>query len=111
MRYATFAILCITIAALSSLGAAATCLQAAEPAAPLLCEVREPESSLPATVPADRVRPGTEKIDLPEKHKKRCPETGYVNCMPPVSEERRERCNREYIEWMKEHCPGAKVVY
>ena len=107
----TPAILCIMIAALSSLGAAARWIQAAEPAASLPCEVREHESSLPAIVPADRVRPGTEKIDPPEKHKKRCPETAYVNCMPPISEERRARCNREYIEWMKEHCPGAKVVY
>ena len=103
--------LCVVMAALSCLGAPAKDLKAAEPGALLACRVEEPISSLPVVKPADRVRPGTEKIDLPAKHKKTCPETGYVNCMPPISAERRARCSREYIEWMKEHCPGAKVVY
>jgi hypothetical protein len=35
----------------------------------------------------------------------------YVNCMPPVPEQSRAMCRPEYLQWMKEHCPGAEVVY
>jgi hypothetical protein len=31
--------------------------------------------------------------------------------MPPIPESRRQACSREYLEWMKVHCPNAEVVY
>lgn len=40
-----------------------------------------------------------------------CPQTKYINCMPPVPRERKELCSRECIEWIKEHCPGIEIVY
>jgi hypothetical protein len=110
MRYLTPAALCIMIAALS-FGMPARRLHAAAPDTSLLCQVEERSGPTTTVLPADRVRPGTEKIDPPEKHRKNCPETRYVNCMPPVPEERRARCSREYIKWMKENCPGSEVVY
>lgn len=40
-----------------------------------------------------------------------CPEGEYVNCMPPISEEKVEICNDEaYKEWAQENC-GVEFVY
>ncbi len=53
---------------------------------------------------------GGAKQNSLEPSTKSCPHTTYINCMPPVPKERRPMCTREYLEWMKEHCPGVRVV-
>jgi hypothetical protein len=40
-----------------------------------------------------------------------CPRTKYIDCMPPVPEEKRLLCSPEYLKWIKEHCPDVEVVY
>ncbi|OPY93444.1 MAG: hypothetical protein A4E73_00115 [Syntrophaceae bacterium PtaU1.Bin231] len=62
---------------------------------------------LPVEPPAG---PATPCKGIPEP-RKACPQTPYINCMPPVPEKNRSMCSREYLEWLKEHCPGVKVVY
>lgn len=50
-------------------------------------------------------------VSSPGKARYTCPSTKYINCMPPVEKSARDRCNHEYLEWAKGHCPGFKVVY
>ncbi len=40
-----------------------------------------------------------------------CPQTRYIDCMPPVSAARRAMCGKQYLEWLKVNCPGVEVVY
>ncbi len=46
-----------------------------------------------------------------QEPRKTCPRTPSINCLPPVPEKNRSLCSREYLEWVKENCPGVKVVY
>lgn len=85
------------------------------PAAPLtMVQLTPPVPPVPSPDPA-LVTPdqgGTPQGPRPpERPRFRCPETRYVNCMPPVPESRRSTCSRAYLEWMKAHCPNAEVVY
>ncbi len=43
--------------------------------------------------------------------RKTCPQTRYIDCMPPVKEESRKMCSKEYLDWIKKHCPDVEVVY
>lgn len=54
--------------------------------------------------------PPTAGPGFPER-REACPSTAYINCMPPVPKERRSMCSPAYLHWIKEHCPGVKVVY
>ena len=54
---------------------------------------------------------GTSEGPRPPGAQFQCPKTRYVDCMPPVQNGRRESCTREYLEWMKAHCPNSQVVY
>jgi hypothetical protein len=53
---------------------------------------------------------GGAKKDRQEPSPGVCPQTTYLNCMPVVPKERREMCTKEYLEWIKENCPGVRVV-
>ena len=40
-----------------------------------------------------------------------CPEGEYVNCMPPIAEDKIEICNdEEYKQWIEENCE-VEFVY
>jgi capsular polysaccharide biosynthesis protein len=42
----------------------------------------------------------------------KCPPTGiYINCMPPITEERQSICGGEYYGWIKTNCPDVKFTY
>ncbi len=60
--------------------------------------------------PAEPMRPAVRLPDVPDLSPRECPGR-YINCMPPVPKEKREMCSREYLDWVKEHCPSVKVVY
>ena len=62
------------------------------------------------SAPAADPTAGGDKKDRQEPSPRVCPQTTYLNCMPVVPKERREMCTREYLEWIKENCPGVKVV-
>jgi hypothetical protein len=40
-----------------------------------------------------------------------CPRKKTIDCMPPVREEMRLQCSREYLEWVGRNCPDVRVVY
>lgn len=40
-----------------------------------------------------------------------CPTTSYLNCMPPITEARRQACSKDYIAWVQKNCPKTQVVY
>jgi len=40
-----------------------------------------------------------------------CPTTPYLNCMPPIGEDRRQACSKEYVAWVQAHCPKTQIVY
>jgi len=40
-----------------------------------------------------------------------CPRKKTIDCMPPVREEMRPLCTREYIEWVGRNCPDVMVVH
>ena len=40
-----------------------------------------------------------------------CPTAVYLNCMPPISAERRESCAKDYLAWVQVHCPKTQIVY
>jgi len=37
-----------------------------------------------------------------------CPENGWVNCMPMLTEKGKKNCSSEAIEWYKANCPNFK---
>jgi len=37
-----------------------------------------------------------------------CPKTGWINCMPILTEERKKLCLPEAISWYKKNCPEFK---
>jgi len=39
-----------------------------------------------------------------------CPEDGWINCMPMLSEEGKKYCSREAIQWYETNCPSFKGV-
>jgi hypothetical protein len=61
----------------------------------------------------DKVPPTKQvpEIGPPENCPGNCPQSRYLDCMPPVKEENRLMCTRECLEWIKEHCPNVEVVY
>ncbi len=54
------------------------------------------------------VQPAVEPSDIPHYV---CPKTKYIDCMPPVREEKREVCSQEYRKWAESNCPGIRFVY
>lgn len=40
-----------------------------------------------------------------------CPPTAYLNCMPPITEDRRQSCSKDYIAWVQANCPNTQIVY
>jgi hypothetical protein len=40
-----------------------------------------------------------------------CPPTAYINCMPPITEDRRQSYSKDYIAWVQANCPNTQVVY
>jgi hypothetical protein len=119
MRCAAFFAPWVMMVALSAPGAAADCLPAMAPTGILLSQLPTPAGSpsVPglSTSPMQQVEPpigpAPAKPAPSEARRFSCPSTKYVNCMPPVPEHLRPMCNPEYLQWMKEHCPGAEVVY
>lgn len=39
-----------------------------------------------------------------------CPENGWVNCMPILTEDGKRRCSQEARDWYKENCPDFRGV-
>jgi hypothetical protein len=84
-------------------------------AAPLT--VGQPTPLTPPVPPPDvmpmTLRPprGPEGVRPPEGVERKCPETRYVNCMPPVQGTARSMCSAEYLKWAKANCPKFEVVY
>lgn len=37
-----------------------------------------------------------------------CPENGWENCMPILTEEAQRQCTKEALEWKKAHCPNFR---
>ena len=60
-------------------------------------------------------RPVDKNLDRPgeatDGSNKKCPQPGYLDCMPTVSGEDRSMCTPDYLQWIKEHCPDVNVVY
>jgi hypothetical protein len=119
MRCAALLVLWVMMVALLPLGVAADSLPSTEPPGILLSQLPTPtgSSSVPglSTSPMQQLEPpigpAPAKPAPSEARRFSCPSTRYVNCMPPVPEHLRPMCNPEYLRWMKEHCPGAEVVY
>jgi hypothetical protein len=109
----------VTMAAFPDSGAVAECLPSEEPMSILLSQLPGPAVSpsppAPATSPVlpvePPINPAPAKPNPPEPPRNTCPSTTYVNCMPPVPAQSRTMCGPEYLQWMKEHCPGVEVVY
>jgi hypothetical protein len=40
-----------------------------------------------------------------------CPPTAYLNCMPPITADRREACSRGYIAWVQAHCEYRRSLF
>lgn len=40
-----------------------------------------------------------------------CPPAAYINCMPPITEDRRQSCSKDYIAWVQANCPNTQVGY
>jgi len=40
-----------------------------------------------------------------------CPTAVYLNCMPPISADRRESCAKDYLAWVQTHCPKTQIVH
>ena len=70
-----------------------------------------PAVSTSALPDEPQIRPMPEESNIPEVPPRVCPATRYVNCMPPVPQERRSMCSSNYVKWIKEHCPGVEVTY
>lgn len=47
-------------------------------------------------------------IDQPAQQKYTCPESGWVGCMPILSEEGKRACSKEAMNWYKTNCPNFK---
>jgi hypothetical protein len=118
MRYPAAVALWMMIVILHVPGAAADA-GPCEPTGVLLSQVTGPAASpsepgvdSSSALPVEpRVRPGEALTNSPEQPRKSCPKSAYINCMPPVPRERRPFCSREYLQWVKGHCPGVMVVY
>jgi len=50
-------------------------------------------------------------IALPKQPGGTCPQVRYIDCMPPLTDQARQMCGKDYLEWIKEHCPCVKVVF
>jgi len=37
-----------------------------------------------------------------------CPQNGWIDCMPILTEEKKKACSPEAISWYKENCPNFK---
>jgi hypothetical protein len=119
MVYLAFLVLGVMMVAFPTPGAAADCLPSMAPTGILLSQLPAPAGSpsVPglSTSPMQQLEPpigsAPAKPASPEAPRLTCPPTKYVNCMPPVPEQSRPMCRPEYLPWMKEHCPGAEVVY
>jgi len=117
MRCTAVLVLWVMMVALPALGVAADCLPSMERTGILLGQLPAPSPSVPglSTSPMQPLQPpigpAPARPTPAEAPRSTCPPTKYVNCMPPVPEHLRPMCNPEYLQWMKEHCPGAEVVY
>lgn len=40
--------------------------------------------------------------------KYQCPKTGWVNCMPILTEDAKKACSSDAIKWYKANCPNFK---
>jgi hypothetical protein len=71
-----------------------------------------PETSTSSIVPEGQpVDKADQPVNGDEDSRRKCPRTEYINCMPPVSGPAKAFCDPDYLRWVKEHCPGVKVVY
>lgn len=59
-------------------------------------------------IPPVKMLPG---IASPKQPGGTCPQVRYIDCMPPLAEQARQMCGKEYLEWIKEHCPEVEVVF
>ena len=41
-------------------------------------------------------------------NKYQCPKTGWVNCMPILTEDAKKACSSDAIKWYKTNCPNFK---
>jgi hypothetical protein len=59
---------------------------------------------------ADAPAPGSPQAapKLPQEY--HCPPTA-IHFMPPISDDRRESCSKDYIAWVQAHCPNSQIVY
>ena len=60
---------------------------------------------------ADAPAPGPAQAAPKPPQEYHCPPTAYINCMPPISADRRESCSKDYIAWVQAHCPNSQIVY
>jgi len=69
------------------------------------------DAAQPMTASGERT--GTVRQAVEPSHTRNyvCPSKQYINCMPPIEKSRRDQCNPEFLQWVKGHCPGVKVVY
>ena len=119
MRRLVAVMLWMTMTAFPVSAAAAGFLPSQEPLGLLLCQLPAPADSpsppsptTPPVLPVEPpVGPAPGKPNPPYPPRNTCPSTRYVNCMPPVPPQSRTLCAPEYLQWMKEHCPGVEVVY
>ena len=65
----------------------------------------------PMTASGDRNGTVRQAVEPSKTTRYTCPSKQYINCMPPMEKSRQDLCNHEYLQWVKGHCPGVKVVY
>lgn len=51
-----------------------------------------------------------QSIRVPEE-KRQCPATRTLDCMPLSAASQQGLCKKDYLAWIKSHCPGTDVVY
>jgi hypothetical protein len=68
-----------------------------------------PAGAADAPLPSQPIGPAQEGPKRQPEYQ--CPTAQYLNCMPPITADRRPSCSKDYIAWVQAHCPKTQVVY
>ncbi len=78
------------------------------------------EIDKPGCAPACVINISTEEAEInwrctgliPEDEKRFvCPENNKIDCMPMINEKRGWFCEKEYLDWARENCPGITITH
>ncbi len=65
----------------------------------------------PAPPPATDNGAATPQSSRVPAEKRQCPATKTLDCMPLSAASQQGFCKKDYLAWIKSHCPGVDVVY